>query len=314
MTLRVVVLDAAPLDAGDVSWSPIEALGVVERYSGTAPSETEGRCRGADVVLTNKVRLDPTTFTAPPTFGLVSVLATGHDTVTLRGVTVCNVPGYSTASTAQLTIALLLELAHRAGDHSREVHSGRWSSSETFAYWSSPQVELEGRTLAVVGAGAIGSRVATIAEALGMCVLRTSAPGRSRAGTVPWADAIGSADVVSLHCPLNDHTRGLIDASTLRRLRPRAWLINTARGGLVDEAAVAAALADGHLGGFAADVVQTEPPRAGSPLFGAPRCVLTPHVGWATAAARQRLIDATAANISGWLAGTPSNVVRLAGA
>jgi len=314
MSPSIVVLDAAPLDAGDVSWERIEVLGSLRLHGSTQPGEIAERCADADIVLTNKVPVNAAMLGAAASrVRLVSVLATGRDKVDLGdldGVTVCNVPAYATAATAQLTVALLLEIANGVGAHAAAVASGAWAAAPSFAMWLTPQQELEGRVFGVVGRGAIGRRVACIVEALGMRVVFVAPPGRpAESPRVGWDEGIRSVDVLSLHCPLNATTRHMVDAAVLAAMRPGAWLLNTARGGLVDEAAVSVALRDGRLGGYGADVLSTEPPRDGSPLLGAPNAFITPHMAWATRAARQRLIDTTAENIAAFLAGRPIHVV-----
>ncbi len=316
--MRIVVLDAEPANPGDLSWDALAALGDLAIWPGTPPELVAERTADADVVVTNKVRLDADAIDSNPSLGLVCVLATGFDVVDIdaarrAGVTVCNVPGYATASTAQLAIALLLELAHGAGAHSAAVHAGAWCTSPTFAWWHTPQVELDGRTLLVVGMGAIGSRVARVADALGMRVIAAALPGRPHRACeyerVAFDDALAEADAVTLHCPLDSSTHGLIDDARLERMRAEAFLINTGRGPLVDEYAVARALTSGRLGGYAADVLRREPPPTDDPLLGAPRCILTPHLGWASRDARARLLDTVARNIAAWQRQEPIYVV-----
>ncbi|TFG86081.1 MAG: D-2-hydroxyacid dehydrogenase, partial [Gemmatimonadales bacterium] len=231
-----------------------------------------------------------------------------------RGIPVTNVPGYSTQSVAQLTFALLLELCHRAGLHSDAVHAGRWSSCSDFSFTPSPLVELAGRTMGLIGFGSIGQAVAPIAQAFGLRVLAHTRSGRMAAvpGVTPAAldELLRESDVVSLHCPLTADNRGLIGREQLARMKPGAFLLNTARGPLVEEGAVADALRSGHLGGFGADVLSAEPPPADHPLLGAPRCVLTPHLAWATREARQRLMGEVAANLQAFLQGQRRNVVN----
>jgi len=238
-------------------------------------------------------------------------LALDHHAAHARGVTVCNVPGYSTASTAQLTIALLLELCHHVGEHSRDVHAGSWSQARIFAYWTHPLLELEGLTLGIVGFGAIGQRVASIARALGMHILVHTRTPRSATDVqfVDKATLLAQSDVITLHCPLTPETHHFIDRKALGQIRRQALLLNVARGPVVDSSAVADALESGRLGGYAADVLEVEPPPADHPLLGAPRCVLTPHIAWATEASRKRLIQATHDNVAAFLAGAPQNVV-----
>ncbi len=317
--MKITVLDATPLDDGDLDWAPLRALGDVTLHAWTRPEELAARVADAEVVYTNKVPFPAAGFEAAPNLKLVSVLATGYDVIDIeaaraKGVTVCNVPAYSSASTAQTTIALLLELCHRAGAHSDAVHGGEWSQSQTPTFWKHPLRDLDGKTLLVVGMGAIGSRVATVAVALGMKIIAAQLPGREAKANDEWPrlpldEAIPLADVVSLHCPLTPQTRGLIDAARLAQMKPGALLLNAARGPIVDDLAVRSALESGHLAGFGADVLSKEPPPADHPLFGAPNCILTPHIAWATPDSRRRNLEISVANLRAFLDGTPQNVV-----
>lgn len=311
----LVCLDSAPADNGDVDWRAVRQHGSLTLFESTRPQDVVARAKDATVVLTNKVRLDRAALEQLPVLTLICVLATGFDVVDVdaaveRGITVCNVPGYSTAAAAQTSIALLLELTHGAGLHSAAVHAGEWSRQPTFAYWRQPLVELDGKVMSIVGYGAIGQRVGAIAEALGMTVIPTVVPGREDTpGRTPLREALAQADVVSLHCPLTPATTHLIDGVALAAMKRGAFLINAGRGPLVDDLAVRAALESGWLAGFAADVLSAEPPPLNHPLMGAPRAILTPHIGWAAQEARQRLIDLTADSIGSYLAGTPVRVV-----
>jgi glycerate dehydrogenase len=323
--VKIVVLDCDPAFGnmqpngavlGAVSDEPLRKLGELTLYRTTSPQQTLERCRDAEVVLTNKVVLDERILSALPRLKLVSVLATGFNVVDVKsarrcGITVCNVPGYSTASTAQHTFALLLELCHHVGRHCADVAGGAWSNSETFSYFRSPLVELSGRTLGIVGLGAIGIQVARIAAAFQMKVIaHTRTPKKLDAvHLVDKATLLEESDVISLHCPLTEDTRAFIDDKSLERTRQGALILNVARGPVVDEQAVSNALRSGHLGGFATDVLSTEPPAATNPLLSAPRCIVTPHIAWATEAARTRLVEISARNIAAFLAGAPANVV-----
>jgi glycerate dehydrogenase len=316
--MRIVVLDALPLNPGDLDWGPLAEMGQLALHDGTPPASVDERIADAQIVFTNKVRLGEANFAAAKGLRLVSVLATGYDVVDLEaaarhGVTVCNVPAYSTDSVAQVTIALLLELTHAAGRHSDSVHAGQWSRSETFGYWLQPLTELAGKIMGIIGLGNIGRRVAAIAYAMGMEVWGYDVVEEPVPETViPAGDGeiLAAADVVSLHCPLTEQTRHRINAETLATMKPTAILLNAARGPLVDEAAVAAALREGRLGGYGADVMSIEPPAADNPLLGAPRCVLTPHLAWASTEARRRLMQVSIENARAFVAGTPQNVVR----
>jgi glycerate dehydrogenase len=324
--MKIVVLDSHPMDGGDLNWTPLRALAAdpngLVLHEQTAPEQVAERITGATVVCTNKVRLDSRAFAAAaPTLRLVSVLATGYnivdtDAARAHGVTVCNVPGYSTASTAQATIALLLELAHGVGAHARRVRDGAWQQAGIWSFSDRPLVELDGKTLVVVGLGAIGGRVARIASALGMNVVAAQLPGRPAAADnaspyprLPLNEALPLADAVTLHCPLTPQTHGLMNEARLAGLRPTAFLVNTARGPLVDEHAIALALHAGRLAGYAADVLSVEPPPPDHPLLNAPNCLVTPHLAWATRESRERLLRATVENVRAFVAGTPQNVV-----
>jgi len=314
------VLDGATLNPGDLDWSPLRALGDCEIYDRTAAAQVAGRAQGAQGLLVNKVALPGEALRALPSLRYVGVLATGVDRIDVaaaheRGIVVTNVPAYGTASVAQAVFALLLELVCHTGRHAAGVRDGRWSRSDDFCYWDAPLVELAGLVLGVVGFGAIGRAVARIARGFEMrivaCDLRgASEPSPDGTPRLPLDELLATSDVVSLHLTLTPGTRGLLGAERLARMKPGAYLINTARGGLVDSEALAAALRAGRLGGAGLDVLDVEPPPADHPLLSAPRCIVTPHVAWATTAARQRLLDAVVENLRAWLAGSPRNVVR----
>jgi glycerate dehydrogenase len=310
---RLVVLDGHTTNPGDLSWAPLEALGELKVHGRTHREQVAERIAAADVVLTNKTRLDTEALAAAPRLRGIAVLATGHDVVDggaarRLGIPVCNVPEYGTASVAQAVFALLLELTNHTGHLAAAVRQGRWSSSPDFCFWDEPLVELAGLTFGVVGHGRIGDAVARIARAFGMEVL--SHRRQALPGDVDLETLLAQSDVVSLHCPLTPLTLGLLNAERLARLRPGALLLNTARGALVEEAALVDALQSGHLGGVGLDVLCVEPPGPDHPLLRAPRCVITPHVAWASRAARHRLIDATATNVDALLAGSPIHVVN----
>ena len=309
----LVVLDGHTTNPGDLSWQPLERLGALHVHPRTPTSLVAERMAGATVVITNKTRLGEAEFAAAPLLKGVAMLSTGHDVVdglaaAARGLPLCQVPEYATASVAQAVFALLLELTNRTGSHNTGVHQGHWSNAEDFCYWDGPLRELAGQTLGVVGMGRIGAAVARIAEAFGMEVLihrRTPGPN-----TTDLASLLARSDVVSLHCPLTAETRQLINAERLALMKPTALLINTGRGALINETDLAAALHQGRLGGAGLDVLTLEPPPASNPLLHAPKCVITPHLAWATKAARQRLIAEVAANVAAILAGRPRHVVN----
>lgn len=319
--MKIVVLDGFTLNPGDLSWDALAALGEVEIHERTGPDELRERAAGAEILLTNKTPLDAEAFAALPELRFVGVLATGVNVVDLdaaarHDVLVANVPAYSTASVAQMTFALLLELCHRVQRHSDAVKSGVWSACEDFCFWHHPLVELEGRTMGLVGFGRIGRRVARIADSFGLRVIATS---RSRSDPPPWDgfafrpldDLLAEADIVSLHCPLTPETEGLMDAARIARMRNEAFLLNTARGGLLVDEDLAAALNGGRLAGAGLDVLSLrEPPEADNPLLAAKNCIITPHIAWATRAARERLLETMVGNVEAFLRGEPRNVVN----
>ena len=317
--MKIVILDGHAVNPGDLSWDTLARFGEVTVYPRTPNELAPERCRDADILLINKTPITGTLLDACPNVKLICVLATGYNVVDCtaakaRGIPVCNVPAYGTASVAQFTFALLLELCHGAGHHSQAVHGGKWCRCPDFCFWDSPQTELVGKTLGIIGFGRIGRAVGQIARAFGMKVLacsRSRCPEGEAIGTYVELDTLlARSDVVSLHCPLTPQTEGLIHAGSLAKMKDGAILINTARGPLVDEAAVAQALRSGKLRGFAADVVCQEPMRQDNPLLGAPNCILTPHMAWAPIEARQRIIDCTVRSIEGFLSGKPVNVVN----
>jgi len=318
--MNIVILDGFTANPGDVSWAEVEALGHCTVHDRTAPADVVARARDADVVLTNKTPLPREVIAALPGLRCIGVLATGYNIVDVdaareRGIPVLNVPEYSTPGVAQAVFALLLELTNRVGHHADGVRAGRWSASADFCYWDTPLVELSGRVLGVVGYGRIGRAVAAIGRAFGMRVIasRRSAAAAGEESGVQLADletVLRESDVVSLHCPLTPETRGLIDARRLATMKPTAFLINTARGPLVVEEDLAAALDAGRIAGAGLDVLSVEPPPADQPLLSARNCIITPHQAWATPAARRRLIATTAENLRAFAAGRPRNVVN----
>lgn len=320
---RIVVLDGATLNPGDLSWEELAALGELRVYDRTPPERVVERARGAEIVLTNKTRLGREALEALPELRFVAVLATGYDVVDVaaarsRGIPVANVPEYGTESVAQHTFALLLELTNAVGEHARAVREGEWGRSPDFCFWRQPIVELAGRTIGLVGFGRIGRRVGALAHAFGMRVLASArhgaAPGDAEvAFPVAWRDIpalFAEADVVSLHCPLTEENRRFVDAGLLARMKPHALLVNSARGGLVDEVALRAALEQGRIAGAALDVVSAEPMPDDHPLRDCPRCIVTPHIAWASRAARSRLLAATVRNVRAFLSGAPTCVVN----
>jgi glycerate dehydrogenase len=316
---RIVVLDGHTVNPGDLSWDALAALGELAVFPRTPPDTVVERSRGADVLVTNKTVLDADTLARLSGLRGIAVLATGYNVVDVaaaraRGVPVCNVPAYSTASVAEHAVALVLELARSVGLHAAAVRDGEWSRSEDFSFWKEPLVELAGKTLGVIGFGAVGRRVALIAVAFGMRVLATRsrrvAEPPSGVEFVELDELFCESDVVSLHCPLTEQTERLVRRERLELMKRSALLVNTARGGLIDENDLLRALESGALAGAALDVLSSEPPPAEHPLLRAPRCIVTPHQAWTTAAARQRLIEATVGNVAAILAGAPINVVH----
>lgn len=316
--MKIVILDAYAANPGDLSWDEFAALGELTVYDRTAQEYAAARIGDAEVVFINKVRLTDDIFAACPNLKLVSILATGYNIVDLaaakrRGITVCNVPGYSTRAVVQMTFALLLEICQQVGLHSGAVHAGRWQSCPDFCFWDRPLIELDGKTMGIVGYGAIGSAVGTVAQALGMKLLVTARhekPVPEGARFVSLPELLAQSDVVSLHCPQTAENARMIDAGALAQMKDGAILINTARGGLLDEQAVADALRSGKLLAAGMDVVSAEPIRADNPLLTAPNCFLTPHIAWAPLETRRRLQTISAENLRAFLAGKPQNVVN----
>lgn len=316
--MKIVILDAYAANPGDLSWDEFAALGELTAYDRTAPEDVAARIGDAEVVFINKVRLTDDIFAACPNLKLVSILATGYNIVDLaaakrRGITVCNVPGYSTRAVVQMTFALLLEICQQVGLHSGAVHTGRWQTCPDFCFWDRPLIELDGKTMGIVGYGAIGSAVGTVAQALGMKLLVTARhekPVPEGARFVSLPELLAQSDVVSLHCPQTAENARMIDAGALAQMKDGAILLNTARGGLLDEQAVADALRSGKLLAAGMDVVSAEPIRADNPLLTAPNCFLTPHIAWAPLETRRRLQTISAENLRAFLAGKPQNVVN----
>jgi len=315
--MNIVILDSFTTNPGDLSWAALESLGSLVAYDRTDDADIVPRARDAEIVLTNKTLLSRGVIAALPRLKCICVLATGYNVVDVaaakeHGVTVCNVPEYSTPNVAQAVFALLLELTNRTGHHDRTVHEGRWAACDDFCYWDGELVELAGLTLGIVGYGRIGQAVARVGRAFEMRILahRRQATGPIDGGEYADLDRLfAESDVVSLHCPLTPATKELVNAARLARMKPTALLINTARGGLVNEADLAAALDAGTIAGAGLDVLSVEPPSAANPLLRARNCVITPHIAWATRGARRRLIEATAGNVAAFLAGRPQNVV-----
>ena len=316
--MKIVVLDGYGLNPGDLSWDALQALGDVAVYPRTAQGQLLERCDGADALLTNKVVIGAETMDRLPGLKYIGVLATGYnvvDTVAARqrGICVTNIPAYSTDSVAQMTFAHILNITNRVGHYAAQNRQARWSGSEDFCYWDTPLHELAGKTIGIVGLGNIGMKVARIAMEFGMdvfaCTSKSSASLPSGIQKTTVDGLLGVSDILTLHCPLTDNTREMINAGSIRKMKRGAILINTGRGQLVNEADVAAALRDGQLGGYGADVMCSEPPAADNPLFGAPNAFITPHIAWATYEARARLMDIAVGNLKAFISGKPVNIV-----
>ena len=318
--MQIVVLDGYTLNPGDNPWDDLARLATLRVYDRTAPDDVVTRARDAHIALTNKTVLGADAIDALPALRFIAVLATGYNVVDVaaarrRAIPVSNVPEYGSAAVAQHTLALLLELCHRVGDHARAVAAGAWSRSPDFSFWLAPPIELSGLTIGIVGFGRIGRRVAALAHACGMRVIAHATVPRDAPHYEGFAwrsilQLFAEADVVSLHCPLTADNVRFVDAPLLARMKPTALLLNTARGGLVDEAALAAALASGRLAGAAVDVLSSEPPHGDTALIGTRNCIITPHMAWASLAARRKLMAATVRNVEAFLAGAPINVVN----
>lgn len=316
--MKIVVLDGAAVNPGDLSWAPLEALGECEVYPRTAPEEVLARAQGAEVLLTNKTVLTSEVVAQLDGLRYIGVLATGTNVVDVkgaksRGIVVTNIPMYSTASVAQLVFAHILHWAHDVAGHAQSVRDGQWSRSEDFSYWLQPLRELTGLTLGIIGFGAIGQATAQLARAFGMQVVaNTHIANQELPHETRWAlldDLLQESDVVSLHCPLLPQTRHLINEARLRQMKPDALLVNTSRGPLIDEDALAKALAEGWIGGAGLDVLAVEPPPAQHPLYEAPHCTITPHIAWATQTARTRLMDIAISNVKAFLEDNPQNTL-----
>lgn len=318
--MKIVVLEGYAVNPGDLNWDWLKAYGSVTVYPRlVSPSETISRIGDADIILINKTPITAEILDACPGIKLICVLATGYNVVDCtaaraKNIPVCNVPDYGTSAVAQYTFALLLELCHQVGHHSGLVHSGRWSTCPDFCFWDTPQMELAGKTLGIIGFGRIGQAVGRIANAFGMRVLaysRTKYPDGKQIGTYTDLDTLlKESDVISLHCPLTPETTGLINRETIAKMKDGAVLINTSRGAAVIEQDLADALNSGKLKSAAVDVAAVEPIPADSPLLHASNCMITPHMAWAPKESRQRIMDCTKRSIDAYLAGNPINTVN----
>ena len=319
--MKIVILDARALNPGDLSYDCINQFGDVTLYERTeTEAETIQRIGDSEIILVNKVPITETVLAACPNIKLICVQATGYNIVDCeacarRGIPVTNVPAYGTAAVAQFTMALILELCHRVGLHNHSVHQGDWIKSTNFCYWLTPQMELAGKTLGIIGFGRIGRAVGQLAKAFGMNVIAYSRSeceeGRQIGEYVDLDTLFARSDIISLHCPQFAETEKIINAESIAKMKDGAMLINTARGGLLDEEAVAEALKSGKLRGAAVDVVSQEPMKAENPLLTTRKCIITPHIAWAPVESRQRIADCTERSIRAFLDGHPINTVNL---
>ena len=317
--MKIVILDGHAVNPGDVSWDCFRKFGDVTVYEFTQEHQILERIGDAEIVMTNKTPLTADTFAKCPSIKLVCVLATGYNVVDCqaakeRGIPVCNVPTYGTAAVAQFTFSLMLEICNAVGQHNDAVHRGDWASSPHFCFWNTPQIELSGKTLGIIGFGRIGRAVGKIAKAMGMQVIaynRSRHPEGEEIGEYVDLDTLlERSDIISLHCPLTVENEGLICSDSIAKMKDGVILINTARGGLLVEQDVADALCSGRLRYAAVDVVSKEPIDPCNPLLSAPNCIITPHMAWAPVESRQRLLDCTVQSIAGFLAGNPVNRVN----
>ncbi len=307
--MKIVVLDGKMLNPGDNPWDEVASFGEFIVHDRTSPADVLERAQGAEILITNKTVITAEHLAQLPKVKFIALTSTGYNAVDVvaakaRGVPVSNVPEYGTDSVAQFTIALLLELCHRIQKHSDAVYAGAWTTGPDFCFWDTPQSELAGKTLAIIGYGRIGKRVAEIAKALGMKVVPV---GKEKNELMV---ALRDADVVTLHCPLTPENTGFVNKEFLSHMKPSAFLLNAARGALVAEQDLADALNEGKIAGAAIDVVSVEPIKADNPLLQAKNCIITPHIAWVSIEARRRLMHATAENVRAFLAGKPINVVN----
>lgn len=317
--MKIAILDAYTSNPGDLSWEKFEQLGEICVYERTARDEILERCKDADIILNNKVILDRKILEQLPRLKYIGILATGFNIVDIKaaaelGITVCNVPTYSTRAVAQLTFALILEFYNHVAAHDEAVHSGEWSSCKDFCFQKTPLLELSGKTLGIVGFGKIGQEVAKIADAFGMnilCSVRSPKPQPSFASFkfAELDELAEKSDIISFHCPLTEETKGLVNAEFIKKMKKNALIINTARGPIIEENALAEALNSGRIAGAAVDVLSCEPPKKDNPLLSCKNCIITPHIAWAGFETRERLLEVVYRNLKAFLDGKPINVV-----
>ena len=310
---KIIILDGFVANPGDLSWEPLAQLGELTVHEYTAPQDVVARIGDAPIILTNKTVISAETMASCPNLRYIGVLATGYNVVDVaeakkRGIIVTNVPAYSTPTVAQFTMALLLEICLHVGHHSRVVHEGKWSACRDFAFWDYPLMELQGKTIGIVGYGSIGKEVAKVAQAFGMKVLAYSRHGAEDFHT-ELDELYAQADIVSLHCPLTAENTGMINKGTIAKMKDGVIILNTARGGLINEADLREALLSGKVYAAASDVTCREPINADSPLLGLPNMIITPHIAWAATEARQRLLGVAIDNVRQYLAGNVQNNV-----
>lgn len=318
--MKLVVLDGYTLNPGDLSWDGIKKIGNLEVHDRTPESLIVERCKGAEIIFTNKTPLRESILSQLPDLKYIGVLATGYNVVDVdyaktRGIAVANVPGYGTASVVQMTFALLLELCQHVQSHSDSVRQGDWAASPDFCYWNYPLIELEGKSIGIIGFGSIGQKVADIATAFGMNIIGFSRTrsDQSHRKNFKWAelnDLLKESDVVSVHCPLFPETQGIINRDSLKLMKRTAFFLNTSRGPLMVDQDLADALNEGIIAGAGIDVLSVEPPSADNPLFKAKNCLITPHIAWATKEARSRLMGIAENNLSSFLNQKPVNIVN----
>ena len=315
--MKIVILDAYTVNPGDLTWHPLDDMGELIVYDRTLPEQVVERCKGAEVVLTNKVVLDAEILNQLPHLSYIGVLATGYNVVDLevasrQSITVTNIPAYSTNSVAQMVWAHILNITNNVAHYATENSKGRWTNNKDFCYYDFTHTELAGKTMGIVGLGNTGMATARIAQAFGLKVIAYTSKTQLPEGMtkVTLDELFQESDILSLHCPLTNETKGLVNRERLNLMKPSAILINTSRGPVVNEADVAEALNQGRFAAFGADVVSVEPIEASNPLLNAKNCFLTPHIAWATKEARQRLIDICVENVKAFVQDNPQNVVN----